>query len=86
MILLTGASTGIGAYAAAYFAKIGYRKLAILARREAELQMVAAKCRENGAHDVLVLPVDLASAEASANAVKRTVEHFGSKYNGIRLS
>ena len=78
--LITGASSGIGAGIAEHFAQIGYKKLAIVARRELELNNVAQKCRENGATDILILPLDLSSDEAAIAAVKRTVEHFGRKY------
>jgi short-subunit dehydrogenase len=40
-------------------AKIGYTKWAIVAKREDELNKVARKCRDNGARDVLVIPMDL---------------------------
>ncbi len=80
VVLLTGASSGIGAGAAVHFAKIGYKKLALVARREEQLKKVAAECKEHGARDVIVIPTDLASTEQSANAVKKAVEHFKSIY------
>ena len=34
VVIITGASSGIGAAVAIHFCKIGYRKLALVARRE----------------------------------------------------
>ncbi len=59
-------------------ASIGYKKFALVARREEELQTVADMCKEKGAEDVLVLPVDLSTVEGSKEAVSKAAEHFGS--------
>ena len=80
VVIITGASSGIGAATAEHFAKVGYKKLTLVARREAQLNEVAEKCKKNGAKDVLVLPLDLSTKEGSAAAVEKTVEHFESQF------
>jgi NADP-dependent 3-hydroxy acid dehydrogenase YdfG len=80
VVLITGASSGIGACAAEHFAKIGYKKIAIVARREEELNKVAKKCRENGAKDVLVTTMDLSTVEGAITAVEQTMKHFQSQF------
>ena len=76
-VIVTGASTGVGAGLAVHLAKIGYKKIAIVARSKDKLEKVAEKCRENGAADVLVLSKDLSVAEASQQTIEETVAHFG---------
>ena len=82
VVLITGASSGIGEGAAVHLAKIGYRKLSLVARREARLEEVATRCRKHGATDVLVLPIDLSTRSGAIQAVKETVDHFKSIYLG----
>ena len=54
-------------------------QLALLARREEKLAEVAENCRKLGANDILVLAKDLLVESSSVEAIKETVEHFGSK-------
>ena len=75
VVLLTGASSGIGAGAAKHFAGVGYRKLAIVARRRDRLEAVAADCGPDC--DVLVLVKDVTVREQCEEAVAETVNHFG---------
>ena len=79
VVLITGASSGIGAATAEHFADIGYKKLSIVARREEKLREVAEKCKEKGAKDVLILPLDLSDMQSAKSAVEKTVEHFDSE-------
>ena len=78
-VIITGANSGIGAGIAIHLAKVGYKKIALLARREEKLAEVAEKCRKLGANDILVLAKDLLVESSSIEAIKETVEHFGSK-------
>ena len=80
VVLITGASSGIGAATAEHFADIGYRKFSIVARREEKLKELAERCKVKGAKDVLILPLDLSDMECAKAAVVKTVEHFNSKY------
>ena len=80
VVLITGASSGIGAATAEHFADIGYKKLSLVARREEKLKELADKCKAKGATGVLVLPLDLSDMECARNAVVKTVEHFKSEY------
>ena len=79
VVLITGASSGIGAATAEHFASIGYKKFSIVARREERLEELAEKCKGRGATDVLVLPLDLTDKESAKSAVDKTIEHFNSK-------
>lgn len=75
-VLVTGASTGIGAAAAEGFARLG-AKVAVHYNRNAEAaEAVAVKIRQAGGTAVLVHG-DLATAEAGAEVVGRAVKGLG---------
>ncbi len=78
-IWITGASSGIGEALAVRFARDGAR-LVLSARRDSELERVAARCREEGlsAEQVLVLPLDVTDWEGLSDAVQRVLDTFGS--------
>ena len=69
MVLITGASEGIGAACAAEFARAGAR-LSLTARSEEGL-------RAAGVPEALVTPGDITSEETRRAAVTRTLERFG---------
>jgi short-subunit dehydrogenase len=69
VVLITGASEGIGAACAAEFARSGAR-LSLTARSEEGL-------RRAGGSNALVTAGDLTSEEVRRRVVERTVEHFG---------
>jgi short-subunit dehydrogenase len=71
-IVITGASAGIGAALAERLARRGDR-LALVARREAELNEVAARCGPNALAHV----ADVTSREAVKRVVTDTLAHFG---------
>ncbi len=77
--LITGASSGIGVGIAECMVKAGWKKLVLVARRKQNLEDVAKECKKAGAKEVLVLAKDLSDLSACAQAVKETIEHFGSK-------
>ncbi len=75
VIVITGASSGVGRALAMELAKRGDR-LVIAARREQALEEVAAECRREQA-EVLVVPTDV-SIEADVDALARAaMERFG---------
>ena len=75
VVLVTGASYGLGEYFAYAFAEAG-ADLILTARTAELLEMVADKCRESGS-DVLVVPGDV-SVESDVDAVVNGgLEKFG---------
>ena len=69
-VLVTGASAGIGLELALGFAGEGF-DLIVVARRAAELEALAERCRSEHGADVHVLPMDLLDAEAPAKLVQQ---------------
>jgi NADP-dependent 3-hydroxy acid dehydrogenase YdfG len=75
-VIVTGASSGIGAEIARQYAARGAR-LALFARRAAKLEEVAADCRARGATDALVVPGDTTDAAQVAAAAHTIIERWG---------
>lgn len=69
VVLITGASEGIGAACAAEFARAGGR-LSLVARSEERL-------RKAGGPDALITPGDITIDEVRRRAVARTLEQYG---------
>ncbi|OZM76166.1 SDR family NAD(P)-dependent oxidoreductase [Pseudonocardia sp. MH-G8] len=78
VIVVTGASSGIGRATAVELAAQGAR-LALLARRDEALAQVAAECAAAAGTDgrTLVVPTDVSDADAVEAAARATVERFG---------
>ena len=76
VVLVTGASSGIGAGTAEHFASLGCR-VALVARNKERLEEVARRCGEAGAEETFVAAHDLAKAEECADCVEETVKRFG---------
>lgn len=77
VVLITGATAGIGAALAQMLAQQFPGIRLVLAARDAEkLTAVATVCRNLGA-DVLVVPTDLEQIEQVENLAKTAVSHFG---------
>ncbi len=68
--LITGASAGIGRELALVFAEHGF-DLIIVARRAAELEELADRCRQKHGVDVHVIPMDLLGPDAPTKLVQR---------------
>ncbi|HEY9601798.1 MAG TPA: SDR family NAD(P)-dependent oxidoreductase, partial [Allocoleopsis sp.] len=77
VILITGASAGIGAALARRLAAefLGIR-LVLAARNREKLDAVATECRKAGA-EVLVVPTDLAQLEQVKALAREALEQFG---------
>lgn len=75
VVMITGASRGIGEATAIRLAKEGM-KLCLVSRSEDKLQNVAAKCSELGAES-LVLPCDLSRPEQTKQLVAQCIQKFG---------
>ncbi|MEI6518429.1 MAG: SDR family oxidoreductase [bacterium] len=75
VVLITGASSGIGLATARLFAREGAR-LALAARSVDLLEQLAAELHAEGA-EVLIIPVDLTVQGQAAHAVKETVKCYG---------
>ncbi|GAV82253.1 adh_short domain-containing protein [Cephalotus follicularis] len=76
VILITGASSGIGEQLAYEYARRGAR-LAIIARREDRLKEVAKKSHQLGSPDVIVLSADVSKVENYQRFISETLRHFG---------
>ncbi len=76
MILVTGASRGIGAATARAFATLPRTALALLSRDKAGLERTAADCRSAGAA-ADVFPCDLTDWSAVTSTVAAVRERFG---------
>ena len=68
VVLVTGASSGIGRSVALRLAARG-DALALVSRRSAELEMVARECRRAGSAKVVTLPADVADRDAFQRAL-----------------
>ena len=75
VVLVTGASSGIGRETALLFARRGAR-VALAARRRAELEEVAAAIRAGGG-TALAVPTDVSDAAAARAAVARVRRAWG---------
>jgi NADP-dependent 3-hydroxy acid dehydrogenase YdfG len=80
VILITGASSGIGEATAIKLATDG-AKVVLMARSKDKLEQLKTTITEKGG-DALVVPGDVTKADDFEQAVKHTVEHFG-KVNGL---
>ncbi len=75
VVIITGASKGIGAELALQFARLG-AQLALAARDSAALEAVAADCRKLGA-TVVAIVTDVADEGACRRLIEQTVARFG---------
>ncbi|KAK1407167.1 hypothetical protein QVD17_38780 [Tagetes erecta] len=80
VILITGASTGIGEQMAIEFAKEG-ACLALVARRERQLSRVAQYASAIGSPNVVVIPADVSKYDECNRLVDQTIKHFGRLLN-----
>lgn len=76
VVVVTGASSGLGLLTARYAAAHGAR-LAITARDADRLDAAADDLRRSGSPDVLAVPADLANRADGEALIARTIDHFG---------
>lgn len=79
VIIVTGASSGIGAQCAIDCSKMGAR-VVLVARNEERLKQTLEQCEEPSRH--MILPLDLSSSEGLKEAIKDIVAKVG-KINGV---
>ena len=79
VILVTGASSGIGRQCAIDCSKMGAR-VVLVARNEERLKQTLEQCEEPSRH--IILPVDLSSSDGLKEAIKDVVAKVG-KINGV---
>lgn len=77
VVLITGASTGIGAALAKQLAqRYPSIRLVLAARNQTKLEAVGQTCRETGA-EVLIVPTDLAQVEQAQALAQQALDQFG---------
>lgn len=79
VIIVTGASSGIGAQCAIDCSKMG-AKVVLVARNEERLKQTLEQCEEPSRH--MILPFDLSSSDGLKEAIKDVVAKVG-KINGV---
>ncbi|KAL4361146.1 hypothetical protein GQ457_04G014970 [Hibiscus cannabinus] len=75
VVLITGASSGIGEHLAYEYGKRGAR-LALAARREKSLHEIADRARYLGSPDVIVIRADVSKVDDCRRLVNETMDHF----------
>eukprot|EP00092_Neocalanus_flemingeri_P097887 GFUD01124802.1.p1 GENE.GFUD01124802.1~~GFUD01124802.1.p1 ORF type:complete len:284 (+),score=84.44 GFUD01124802.1:55-852(+) len=76
VVLITGASSGIGAGTSQHLASLGCR-LSLVARNRSALESVKKECIAGGAPEVLILSQDVGVEEECQLVVEKTAQHFG---------
>ena len=76
VVVITGASSGIGEALALHYAKMGAR-VVIGARNVNALDKVKQECLSVGATDALALSLDVQSEESCKHFIEKAVEKFG---------
>ncbi|KAL9256913.1 11-beta-hydroxysteroid dehydrogenase 1B-like protein [Drosera capensis] len=76
VILITGASSGIGEHMAYSYARRG-ACLALAARREDRLQEVANRTKKLGSPKLLIIVADVSKVDDCKRMIDATINHFG---------
>ncbi|KAL1089957.1 hypothetical protein V6Z11_D07G056300 [Gossypium hirsutum] len=80
VVLITGASSGIGEHLAYEYARRGAR-LALVARRKRRLQEVADVCEIIGSPESVYILGDVSNIDDCKRFIDATVNHFGQLYS-----
>jgi NADP-dependent 3-hydroxy acid dehydrogenase YdfG len=75
VIIITGASSGIGRHLALRFAEQG-AWLALAARNAEQLEEVSKQCQQRGGK-AIIIPTDVAEQSQCKNLIERTIEKYG---------
>ncbi|XP_038893819.1 11-beta-hydroxysteroid dehydrogenase A-like isoform X1 [Benincasa hispida] len=78
VVLITGASSGIGEHLAYEYANRG-AQLALVDRRETPLEEVANTARYYGSPDVITIPADISNLQDCRRIIDVTINHFGQR-------
>ncbi|MEV8312199.1 SDR family oxidoreductase [Streptomyces flavidovirens] len=76
VVVITGASSGIGRATALAFARKGC-PVVLAARREEALEAVRQECERHRGAEALVVPTDVTDAKAVDDLARRAVQRFG---------
>ncbi|KAG6451483.1 uncharacterized oxidoreductase TM_0325 [Manduca sexta] len=76
VVLITGASSGIGAATAIYLSKLS-AKLALVGRKETNLRRIALYCEKAKGVKPLAITADVTDDGDAERIIRETVEHFG---------
>ncbi|KAI3499602.1 hypothetical protein L1887_35405 [Cichorium endivia] len=76
VVLIVGASSGIGEHVAYEYARRG-ACLVLAARREKSLREVADTAKLLGAPEAIVIPTDVSKIDDCKRLIKETINHFG---------
>ncbi|XP_035226163.1 uncharacterized oxidoreductase TM_0325-like [Stegodyphus dumicola] len=78
VVLITGASSGIGASTAVHFATLGC-KLSVVGRNEINLEKTIEACTNAGTEssDILKMVADISKEEEINKIIKSTIDYFG---------
>lgn len=76
VVLITGASSGIGEATAIHFSKLG-ASLALTGRNIKNLEKTASACTESGAPQPLVISADLSFEKDTEKIIDNVIHHYG---------
>ncbi|XP_013186080.2 meso-2,3-butanediol dehydrogenase-like [Amyelois transitella] len=76
VVLITGASSGIGAAAAIYFSKQS-AKLSLVGRKENNLRKIALYCEKSKGNKPLAITADLTDDGDIKRVIDETIDHYG---------
>lgn len=76
VILITGASSGLGAATAIYLSKLS-AKLALVGRKEANLKRIALYCEKTRGNKALSITADVTQDLDVERIITETVDHYG---------